>query len=170
MEQSRWSHSAAVAFLAEFQSIHDRNPTMTQEPTFDRLLVLLDPSSRNGDSGAKLARSLVGRDGSITLAVALSGPEAAALVAYATAESITVKEAAEIYLRQTIATIGSEGVSSTLVDGTDLATDLVGAVEASTSGGAVIPAAMADRARLDRPAWESIGFPVIIVPMYRIAA
>jgi len=143
---------------------------MTQETTFERLLVVLDPSSREGDAGAKLARSLVGLEGHIHLAVALSGPESAALQDYAAAESMTVKDAAEIYLRQTKERLGSQGVTSTLLDGTDLAADLVDAVESSNSGGAVMPEAMVERAQSDRATWGAISFPVLVVPTFRVAA
>jgi hypothetical protein len=143
---------------------------MTHEATFDRLLVLLDPSSPEGDSGAKLARLLVGPEGHIHLVVALSGPEAGSLRDFADAESMTVKDVAGIYLRQTILRIGSGGVTSTLVDGTDLAADLVDAIDSSASDGIVIPAAMVDRTRADRATWDAISFPVLVVPPYRVAA
>lgn len=143
---------------------------MTSEAAFERLLVLLDPSSLEGDSGAKLARLLVGREGHIHLAVALSGPEAGALRDFAAAESMTVKDVAEIYLRQTILRIGSNGVTSTLVDGTALAADLADAIDSSASDGIVIPTVMADRARADRTTWDAIRLPVLEVPTYRVAA
>jgi hypothetical protein len=143
---------------------------MSDEPTFDRLLVVLDPSARDGDSGAFLARTLVGADGHIELAVPLSGPAAQALQRYAESESITVKEAAEIYLRQTIQRIGGSDTTGTLLDGSDLAVEVAAAVTASNSGGAVMSRSMADRAMTNRTAWDAIGFPVLVIPPYRVAA
>lgn len=137
---------------------------------FERLVVLLDPSSPAGESGADLARSLVGHDGHLELAVALTGPEAWPFQAFADSEELPIKEAASIYLEQAAERLGHDRVSTTLVDGADLTADLVSVVEESDAHAVVAPAVMAARAMASKGAWATLPFPVLVVPGSPVAA
>ncbi len=131
---------------------------------FERLLVVLDPTSEDGERGAELALDLVGDEGHVELAVALSGPEAWALHAFAEAEDVSAAEAAVIYLDQAVERLGPRAVGATTVDGQDLPQDLVGAVSRAGANGAVLPAQMAARVLASISSWAAMPFPVVVVP------
>ncbi|MBT8199909.1 MAG: hypothetical protein KJO36_05270, partial [Acidimicrobiia bacterium] len=122
-----------------------KEQNLTEPAAFDRLFVLLDPSSKDGEDGAALALTLMGEDGHMQLAVAMSGPEAWALDAFAESEAISTKEAAGIYLDQAAARLGGNRVDTTTIEGIDLANELVHAAEEADAGVVVLPAILAAR-------------------------
>lgn len=140
------------------------NDRSVADLAFDRLLVVLDPSSKDGERGAELASTLIGDDGYLQLAVAMSGPEAWALQAFAESENISTKEAASIYLHQATERLGSSRVATTTLDGADLATELVRAAEAAGAGAVVLPAIVAARVMASKRSWADVPFPIVVVP------
>lgn len=140
------------------------------DPAFDRLLVVLDPSSKDGERGAELASTLIGDDGYLELAVAMSGPEAWALEAFAESEAISTKEAAGIYLDQAAERLGGIRVDTTTIEGADLASELVRAAEAADASVVVLPAIMAARVMASKQSWADVPFPIIVVPRTTAAA
>ncbi len=129
-----------------------------------RLLVLMDPSSQQGDSGAALASSLLGTDGHLCLAVEVMGPAAHALRAFADSEEISVRDAAMIYLGQAGMRLGHDRVSALLLDGDDLAAELPAVAAECEVDAVVIPAARAAAAIATKGAWASLPFPLLIAP------
>jgi hypothetical protein len=61
-------------------------------------------------------------------------------------------------------------VSTTLVDGADLAADFVSVVEESDAHAVVAPAVMAARAMATKGACATLPFPVLVVPRSPVAA
>lgn len=138
-----------------------QNATQTR---LKRLVVVLDPSSSEGDTTAQVASALVGEEGELQLVVPLSGPEALSLHDYAESEGVSIKEAAGIYLAQVSERLGRHGLTSTLIDGTDLAADLIEAVEQADAQGVVAPAELAARTMATKRRWAALPFPVVVVP------
>lgn len=137
---------------------------------FERMVVLLDPSSEDGEAGAGLARSLLGGEGHVVLAVAMSGPEAWALEAYAEAEGVSVRDAASIYLAQVEERLGHGRVTVTVVDGADLAADLSWVAMEANADAVVVPAGMAARTIATKRAWAELPFPLLVTPRRLVAA
>lgn len=137
---------------------------------FERMVVLLDPSSPDGESGAGLARSLVGRDGHVVLVASMTGPEAWALQAYADAEGVSVKEAASVYLAQVEERLGHGRVTATIVDGGDLAADLSWLAVEADADAVVVPAGMAARTIATKRSWAALPFPMLVTPRRPVAA
>lgn len=129
-----------------------------------RMLVLMDPSSLQGDSGAALASSLVGPDGHLCLAVEVSGPSAHALRAFADSEEISVRDAAMIYLGQAGMRLGHDRVAPLLLDGVDLASELRWLAAECEVDAVVVPAVRAAAAIASKKAWASLPFPLLVAP------
>jgi hypothetical protein len=76
-----------------------------QTMTTARTLILIDPSSRDGEGGLGV---LTDEDTAITLLLTLNGRSAAALREFAAAEDIDVSMAGLIYLDQVVRRLGTE--------------------------------------------------------------
>lgn len=143
---------------------HTEEQLPVDAAAFERLLVLLDPSSEDGETGAVLASTMVGQAGHVELAVAMNGPETWALKAYAESEEISLKEAAWIYLDQAALRLGGKSVGTTTVEGLDLAPELVQAAEAAGAEALVLPALMAARVMASKQSWAGLALPVVVAP------
>ena len=138
---------------------------------FNHLLVVVDPSSADGEGSVSLARQALDAGGTVTVLTLLSGDEAAPLRAFSEVEEVSLIDASEIYLRQVAERIGPEGVVTTSVPGHDPAADLLEAVEESEATAIVIPASIAGRhAGAMRRLAEEATVPVIIAPLRYAAA
>jgi hypothetical protein len=138
---------------------------------FNHLLVVVDPSSVHGEGSLSLARQALDSGGAVTVLVLLSGDEAAALRAFASAENVGLIAASKIYLRQIAERIGPEGVQTTSVLGEDPAGDLLSAIHDTGASALVIPASIAGRhVRALRRLTAEATVPVIIAPAGYAAA
>lgn len=130
---------------------------------FPAVVVLLDPSSLEGDAGVGLASSLVGPLGRLVLAVPVSGPHAWPFPALAESERVTVADAARVYLRQVAARADAQNLTVKTLDGDDLATDLTRLVLDSRADALVVPAGMVATV-LPTKQHSSLPFPVLVAP------
>ena len=130
-------------------------------------LVLLDPSSPDGEAGLLVARD---SEAKVTLMIFIDDPSGAPLAAFADAESVSISHAASRYLDQVIARCASEGpietVSSSGVDPVDEILEIADETQASSI---VIPPS---RPGLSGRSWDRLvsasTVPIVLAP--RIAA
>ena len=133
---------------------------MEQQQWFDRVVVLLNSTSADGDAGVGFAASLLGADGYMTLAVPTAGPGASGLEGFAKAEDVTISDAADAYLEQVAERLGPYRVNTRALAGVDLATELKEIVEESSADAAVVPASLASPVL----ASGTLSFPMLVVP------
>lgn len=138
--------------------------------TFTSLVVLLDPTTPAGESGAALASSLVGPGGALHLVVATSGPEAWPFVAFGDSEVVSAAHAARTYLAQVAGRVGHEPMTMTSIDGDDVTGDLSSLVSRVRADAIVVPSAFAARTLATKRRWGAIPCPVIVAPSQPAAA
>ncbi len=131
----------------------------------EHLLVVIDPSSPDGEAGLSQAAAARGRGGRVTLAALLYGPPVAALLEFADSEAVSVADAAAVYLEQVAVRLGGTGVGRTAIDGGDMATDLIAVGRQLGATAIVLPATFAAsrNTAINRLLAES-DIPVTVVP------
>ena len=129
-------------------------------------LILLDPSSPDGEAGLLVARNSEAR---VTVMIFTDDPSGASLAAFADAESVSISHAAGRYLDQVVARCAPEHievVSSSGVDPVDEILEIAGETQASSI---IIPPS---RPGLGGRSWDRLvaasTVPIVLAP--RIAA
>jgi hypothetical protein len=137
---------------------------------FVHALVAVDPSEADGESSLSLARQVLDAGGLVTVVVFRSGDEGAPLRSFAAVEEVTLIKASEIYLGQVAERLASGRVTTTSLEGDDLAADLLTTIAEVGASVVVIPATVAGRhvAAVGRLVGE-VTVPVVITPGSRAA-
>lgn len=137
---------------------------------YHHVLVLLDPGAPEGEQGLATADELVAAGGHLTLAVAISGPEAWALEDLARSEGVSVAAAAEIFLERACARSRTAQLSTTSLLGYDLFAELTVLVSELALSAMVVPGPMAVRALTTKRHWARLPVPVVLVPRMPVPA
>jgi hypothetical protein len=114
---------------------------MTIPTTGPTTLLLLDPTSIDGESGLA---ALGAADDHVALITLISGRTSSALREFAHAEEVDLLTAAWIYLDQVVARAEAPGrqLETILIDGSDLARELVDLTATTTVRRVIMPASL----------------------------
>lgn len=131
-----------------------------------RTLVLIDPSSENGESGLT---ALTGQDCAVTLLLTLHGPSAAALHEYAACERIDVSMAGLIYLEQVVArtVLPTDDVETICTAGSDVVAEVFRLLEQRNVHRVVVPPTLAGLGREELARLVRLcPVPVVVAPKW----
>ncbi|HEY0521723.1 MAG TPA: hypothetical protein VGC84_19685 [Ilumatobacteraceae bacterium] len=114
---------------------------MDDTTTDSRTLVLIDPSSPDGEGGLDV---LSPEDRAVTLLLTLDGPSAAALQEFAVAEAIDVSMAGLIYLDQVVSRVGvrTDDIETISTSGSDAIAEIFHVLQHRTVARVIVPASL----------------------------
>lgn len=136
---------------------------------FERLVVLVDPSTPDGELGADLAQSLIAPDGRFHVAVALSSTSAWAFEAFADSERVSVNQAVGSYVTRVSDRLGRDRTTATFLSGEDIVFEVSALVQEVGANAVVVPATLAAQVLATKRSWAALPFPVIVAPGARAA-
>ena len=129
-------------------------------------LVLLDPSSPDGEAGLLVARE---RDARLTVMIFIDDPSGAPLAAFADAESVSISHAANRYLDQVIARCAPEHIEVVSSSGVDPVDEILEIADETRASSIIIPPS---RPGLGGRSWDRLvaasTVPIVLAP--RLAA
>lgn len=109
----------------------------------EHLLVVVDPTTSDGEAGLAEAEAVLVSGGAVTLLTFLTGSPA--LRAFAQGEEVSIGEAGDIYLAQVAERLAAPSVGALSSLGADVAAELLGIVAGGGFSRVVVPASVAVR-------------------------